>query len=89
MVSDCSCRIRRERMADDGVPYRGFSQAFYREKLHEKHYGYKDLESFMTGFWEGWACSKGKQTSSHVDCQPTSLRRRLTCFNWQTQKTCS
>ncbi|KAK4697649.1 homoserine O-acetyltransferase/O-succinyltransferase, partial [Lecanoromycetidae sp. Uapishka_2] len=36
----------------------GFSQAFYREKLHETHYGFKDLESFMIGFWEGWACSK-------------------------------
>lgn len=38
---------------------RGFSQAFYRERLHEKHFGFKDLESFMTGFWETWACSKG------------------------------
>ncbi|MCJ1476168.1 hypothetical protein MMC13_004833 [Lambiella insularis] len=38
----------------------GFSQAFYREQLHETHYGYKDLESFMQGFWESWACSKGK-----------------------------
>lgn len=36
----------------------GFSQAFYREKLHETHYGYKDLESFMVGFWESWATSK-------------------------------
>ncbi|MCJ1392326.1 hypothetical protein MMC18_005193 [Xylographa bjoerkii] len=36
----------------------GFSQAFYRERLHEKHYGFKDLESFMQGFWESWACSK-------------------------------
>ena len=38
---------------------RGFSQAFYREKIHEKHFGYKDLESFMVGFWETWATSKG------------------------------
>ncbi|KAI9721845.1 MAG: hypothetical protein M1812_002181 [Candelaria pacifica] len=36
----------------------GLSQAFYREKLHESHYGYKDIESFMKGFWETWACSK-------------------------------
>ncbi|KAL2038628.1 hypothetical protein N7G274_008676 [Stereocaulon virgatum] len=36
----------------------GFSQSFYREKLHEKHFGFKDLESFMQGFWEPWACSK-------------------------------
>ncbi|MCJ1293193.1 hypothetical protein MMC34_004746 [Xylographa carneopallida] len=36
----------------------GFSQAFYRQRLHEKHYGFKDLESFMQGFWEAWACSK-------------------------------
>lgn len=41
------------------LPKRGFSQAFYREKLHEKHYGYPTLESFMVGFWEGWATSKG------------------------------
>ena len=38
---------------------RGFSQTFYREKVHEKHFGYKDLESFMVGFWEAWATSKG------------------------------
>ena len=38
---------------------RGLSQAFYREKLHEKHFGYPDLESFMVGFWEAWATSKG------------------------------
>jgi hypothetical protein len=37
---------------------RGFSQAFYREKLHEKHFG-MDLETFMKDFWESWACSKG------------------------------
>lgn len=37
----------------------GFSQAFYREKLHEKSYGSKDLEDFMVNFWEAWALSKG------------------------------
>jgi len=36
----------------------GFSQTFYREKLHEKHYGFKDLEDFMVSFWEAWALSK-------------------------------
>ncbi|MCJ1227784.1 hypothetical protein MMC12_004443 [Toensbergia leucococca] len=36
----------------------GFSQAFYREKVHEKHFGFPDLESFLVGFWEKWACSK-------------------------------
>lgn len=36
----------------------GFSQAFYREKLYERHYGAKDLEDFMVGFWEKWALSK-------------------------------
>ena len=36
----------------------GFSQTFYREKLHEKCYGAKDLEDFMVTFWEGWALSK-------------------------------
>lgn len=55
------------------VPRRGFSQAFYREKLHEKHYGYKDLESFMQGFWESWACSKGQYWSSQIEPKNTSL----------------
>lgn len=36
----------------------GFSQSFYREKLHEKFYGAKDLEDFMVNFWETWALSK-------------------------------
>lgn len=36
----------------------GFSQAFYREKLHEKHFGAKSLEEFMRSFWETWALSK-------------------------------
>lgn len=36
----------------------GFSQAFYREKLHEKHYGAKSLEDFMINFWEAWGLSK-------------------------------
>ncbi|KAK5089633.1 hypothetical protein LTR70_006556 [Exophiala xenobiotica] len=36
----------------------GFSQAFYREKLHEKFYDAKDLEDFMVNFWEAWALSK-------------------------------
>ncbi|KIX93260.1 uncharacterized protein Z520_11116 [Fonsecaea multimorphosa CBS 102226] len=36
----------------------GFSQTFYRQKLHESVYGAKDLEGFMTGFWETWALSK-------------------------------
>ncbi|KAK5631132.1 hypothetical protein RRF57_006847 [Xylaria bambusicola] len=30
----------------------GFSQAFYREKVYETHLGFKDLDSFMVGFWE-------------------------------------
>jgi hypothetical protein len=41
------------------IVYRGFSQAFYREKIHEKHFGFKDLESFIVGFWEAWSTSKG------------------------------
>lgn len=36
----------------------GFSQAFYREKLHEKVYGAKTLEDFMVDFWEAWALKK-------------------------------
>lgn len=35
----------------------GFSQSFYREKLYEG-LGFKDIESFMTDFWEAWALSK-------------------------------
>ena len=38
----------------------GLSQSFYRAKLHETHYGYKDLEEFMKGFWEGYFLTKGK-----------------------------
>ncbi|KAK5090214.1 hypothetical protein LTR05_000384 [Lithohypha guttulata] len=36
----------------------GFSQAFYREKLHEKFYNANNLEDFMVNFWEAWALSK-------------------------------
>jgi homoserine acetyltransferase len=35
----------------------GFSQTFYRQKLHESAYG-MDLEQFMVEFWEAWALSK-------------------------------
>ena len=45
---------------------RGFSQAFYRVELY-KELGFEDLESFMKGFWETWACSKGNQTLTGVD----------------------
>ena len=38
----------------------GLSQSFYRAKLYETHYGYKDLEEFMKGFWEGYFLTKGK-----------------------------
>lgn len=38
----------------------GFSQAFYREKLHESVLGFKGLEDFMKNFWETWALSKRK-----------------------------
>ncbi|KAI9810075.1 MAG: hypothetical protein M1827_006686 [Pycnora praestabilis] len=53
----------------------GFSQAFYREKLHEKALGFKNLEDFMVNFWETWACSKDPenmlvmlQTWQSADC---------------------
>lgn len=36
----------------------GFSQAFYRAKLHETYLGYAGLEEFMVGWWEKWALSK-------------------------------
>ncbi|KAF2726760.1 homoserine acetyltransferase family protein [Polyplosphaeria fusca] len=36
----------------------GFSQAFYREKLHETALGFKDLDDFLVNFWESWALSK-------------------------------
>ncbi len=36
----------------------GFSQTFYRQKLHEKVYGATSLEDFMVSFWETWARSK-------------------------------
>jgi homoserine O-acetyltransferase len=40
---------------------RGFSQAFYRQKLYETALGYKDLEDFLQNHWEKWACSKGNR----------------------------
>lgn len=40
---------------------RGFSQAFYRQKLYETVLGYKDLEDFLQNHWETWACSKGNR----------------------------
>ncbi|KAI4719986.1 homoserine O-acetyltransferase [Aureobasidium sp. EXF-10727] len=36
----------------------GFSQAFYRQQLYTSILGFKDLETFMTDFWETWALSK-------------------------------
>ncbi|KAI1327803.1 Alpha/Beta hydrolase protein [Xylariaceae sp. FL0255] len=39
----------------------GLSQAFYREKLYETYLGYKDLEDFITKFWERWALSKNPE----------------------------
>lgn len=55
----------------DGI-YRGFSQAFYREKLYESALGFKDLEDFMVNFWEKWALSKGK-------ARPRQHSRLLLC----------
>lgn len=46
----------------------GFSQAFYREKIYEKELGYKNLEIFMTDFWEKWALSKGKLPLTLLHC---------------------
>lgn len=40
----------------------GFSQAFYRHKLHEKFYAAKTLENFMVDFWEAWALSKSRSS---------------------------
>ena len=48
------------------VGSRGFSQAFYREKLYESDFGYPDLESFMKGFWEGWALKKGQDSICQI-----------------------
>jgi hypothetical protein len=45
---------------------RGFSQAFYREKLYETALGYKDLEDFLQNHWEKWACSKGNRSLPEI-----------------------
>lgn len=45
---------------------RGFSQAFYRQKLYETALGYKDLEDFLQNHWEKWACSKGNHLLPEV-----------------------
>jgi pimeloyl-ACP methyl ester carboxylesterase len=44
----------------------GFSQAFYRQKLHEKFYAARDLEDFMAKFWEAWALSKGRWVAGRI-----------------------
>ncbi|KOS19905.1 Homoserine O-acetyltransferase [Escovopsis weberi] len=36
----------------------GMSQDFYRQELHVRDLGYKDLEDFLVNFWESWALSK-------------------------------
>src|SRR5271163_314890 len=36
----------------------GFSQAFYRAKLHESAHGAKDVEDFLQSFWEGYFLQK-------------------------------
>ncbi|KAL7930744.1 Alpha/Beta hydrolase protein [Trichoderma chlorosporum] len=36
----------------------GLSQAFYRQKMYETEMGFKNLEHFMTNYWETWALSK-------------------------------
>lgn len=33
----------------------GFSQAFYREKLFDRHYSCQDIDQFLVNFWEKWA----------------------------------
>lgn len=45
---------------------RGFSQAFYRQKLYETALGYKDLEDFLQNHWEKWACSKGNHLPPEI-----------------------
>lgn len=45
------------------TPCRGFSQAFYREKLYETYLGYSNLEDFVQNFFEKWSCSKGENSS--------------------------
>lgn len=42
----------------------GLSQAFYRERLYETALGFAGLEDFLKRFWEGWALSKGRSSSS-------------------------
>ena len=60
MVGNTLCFVMARHLMK---PIRGFSQAFYREKLYKKHFGFDDLESFMVGFWESWATSKGSSFS--------------------------
>ena len=69
---------------------RGFSQTFYRELLHETVYGFPDLESFMVGFWEAWACSKGMARGNSFSVQKQLLMREepenmlVMLHTWQT-----
>lgn len=53
----------------------GFSQAFYREKYFAKYFNGKfpDLDTFMSAFWEGWACSKGDECALSFALSQTRL----------------
>lgn len=61
---------------------RGFSQAFYRQRLYETVLGYKGLEDFMQNFWEKWACSKGSPLCSSHPCNIlTAVQIPRTCWS--------
>lgn len=59
-ISSFTAQEREVGLKALGRVYAGwaFSQAFYREKLHETAFGFRDLEAFIQGFWEKWALSK-------------------------------
>ena len=63
--------------------HRGFSQAFYREKLYETALGFQGLEDFMQNYWENWALSKGNS-----DCAQCTYSEKLTVSTNKTRRTC-
>lgn len=58
--------------------HRGFSQAFYREKLYETALGFQGLEDFMQNYWEKWALSKGDS-----DCAQCAYPEKADSINLQ------
>ena len=60
----------------------GFSQAFFRKRLHETALGYASLEDFLVNFWEDWFLKRDANnllaqiwTGQHADISANDVYR--------------